>query len=187
MAIKWGFKMNLNRCVGCHGCEMACRNEHGLKVSRRKVRAVEENKLNNYVFFSMSCNHCENPVCIGTCPNHCFKKRRDGIVVLNTTNCNGCRNCLGICPYNAIHVNPGTGKIDKCNMCVDLIDQGVKPACVSACISNALDIVNILEPLKDHEQKWVSEIKFVNFTNPSVRFVPAKKTVCYMREGETLR
>lgn len=182
MAIKWGFKMDLNRCIGCHACEMACRNEHGLKVSRRKVRSVEETNLNHYVFFSMSCNHCENPVCIATCPNHCFKKRRDGIVILNTANCNRCMNCIGICPYDAIQINSETGNIDKCNMCAERIDQGLVPACVSACISKALTHVNLLTPLQNNEKKWISEIKLVNFTNPSVRFIPAKNTLCYLKE-----
>nr|WP_295971374.1 4Fe-4S dicluster domain-containing protein [uncultured Bacillus sp.] len=185
MNIKLGFKMNLHRCVGCHACELACKNEHGLKVSRRRVRSIEETKLNHLVFFSMSCNHCENPACIGVCPDHCFKKRRDGVVILDTTNCSGCMNCLGICPFDAVQLNPVTGKIDKCNMCADRMDQGLKPACVSACITNALEIQNMLEPMESNEQKWISEIKFVNFTNPSVRFVPPKKAVCYLREAIT--
>lgn len=187
MAIKLGFSMNLHRCIGCRACEMACQNEHGIKASRRKVRAVDETKLNNLVFFSMSCNHCENPACIAACPRHCFKKRRDGVVVLDTTNCNGCKNCLGICPFDAIHVSSETGKIDKCNMCADRLDQGMQPACVSACVTNALNIVNMLQPFKANERKWISEIKFVNFTNPSVRFVPAKKTVCFTRKGEIIK
>ena len=108
------------------------------------------------------------------------------MVILNTANCDGCRNCLGICPFDAIHISPETGKIDKCNMCADRLDQGMKPACVSACITNALDITNMLDPLKANERKWISEIKFVNFTSPSVRFVPQKETVCFKREGENI-
>lgn len=181
MAIQLGFKMNLNRCIGCRACEMACQNENGREVTRRKVHPLAGIESSNKAFFSMACNHCESPACIGACPNHCFKKRRDGIVILDSSNCNSCKKCLGSCPFDAISINPRTAKIDKCNMCVDRLERGLKPACVSACVTKSLDIINIQEPLKSNEEKWISNIQFVNFTNPSVRFVKAKEVVCYMR------
>lgn len=184
MAIQLGFKMNLGRCIGCRACEMACRNENGWELTRRKVRSLERSGSSSDIFFSMACNHCENPACIGSCPNHCFRKRRDGIVVLDSSRCNGCKKCLGTCPFDAISFNPATAKIDKCNMCVDRLEKGLKPACVSACVSKALSIINTYERLESNEEKWFSSIPFVNFTNPSVRFVKAKEVICYMRKDD---
>lgn len=184
MAMQLGFKMNLSRCVGCRACEMACRNENGRQVTRRRVRSLEETGSLKNIFFSMACNHCENPACIGSCPRNCFKKRRDGIVAFDSSNCNGCKKCLGSCPFDAISFNPGTAKIDKCNMCVDRLEKGLKPACVSACVSESLSIINIHDRLKSNEEKWISKIPFLNFTNPSVRFVNAKEVVCFMRRDD---
>lgn len=182
MFMQMGFRMDLRRCVGCHACEIACKNESQRMVRRRKVRSVKDDNLLNSSFFSMSCNHCENPVCISSCQNHCFKKRRDGIVVYDPTNCNSCKNCIGICPFEAISINPKTGKADKCNMCVDRLEKGLEPVCVSACSSKALQIVNLMEPLKENESHWITDISFANYTNPSVLFVKNRKVIRYMRK-----
>lgn len=180
MTIQLGFKINLKRCVGCRGCELACKNEHGLTGSNRRTINVLKDQMDTpFAFLSMACNHCESPACIGVCPMRCFKKRRDGIVVHNPEQCIGCKSCMGACPFNAPKYNEFTGKIDKCNLCVERLDVGLKPACVSACISEAIEVVDIHEPLQGNEQKWLAMIPMAKFTNPSIKLIAPQQPACH--------
>lgn len=174
--------MNLKRCIGCKGCEMACTNENRLGEVHRRTVSFIQNECIEYAFLSMSCNHCANPACIAVCPNHCFKKRRDGIVIHNPKDCTGCKSCIGACPFNAPKYNPTTKKIDKCNLCVDRLEKGLKPACVSACISEALQLVNIHDTTNSPAQEWIPGIKMAKLTNPSVTFIPPTQVNSYLRE-----
>ncbi|NMA67986.1 MAG: hypothetical protein GX958_01005 [Desulfitobacterium sp.] len=81
------FIFNPNRCLGCRACQAACSLNHNLPtgVFIRKVVPVEFERGGGIIkyYLSKSCNHCANPECFRLCPNHAFRKRRDGIVVYN--------------------------------------------------------------------------------------------------------
>ncbi|OEF95828.1 4Fe-4S dicluster domain-containing protein [Desulfuribacillus alkaliarsenatis] len=174
-----GFLMNLQKCIGCHGCEMACQNEHRLQDhKRRNVTSLGERE-NVIGFLSMSCNHCVNPACMAICPNKCFKKRRDGIVSHDASRCSGCKSCIGACPFNAPKFNALTGKIDKCNMCINRQQASLLPACVSACIPKALVHVDI-PSMENEYSKLPVGIKMAQFTEPSVRFILPEKPKRYL-------
>lgn len=183
-----GFKMNLQRCIGCRGCEMACRNENELtENNRRTVHTLNNPQDHVMVYLSMACNHCENPACITACPELYYKKRRDGIVVHDPTACIGCKSCIGACPFGAPKYNHITKKVDKCNMCVDRLEEGLHPACVSACMMGALKLTDLSKEKMATQDKWYSGIPMANFTNPSVRFViPKGQPTCHVREAETV-
>ncbi len=187
MTIQLGFKINLRKCVGCRGCEMACRNEYQIPHSRRKIRRIIDKENSLFAYLSMACNHCANPACATACPNHCFKKRRDGIVFHDPTNCTGCQACVGACPFNAPTYNPKTGKVDKCNLCIERLEIGLKPACVSACISESIELVDIIYDKEGAGSEWMCEIKISQYTKPSVRFVTSNSCAALVeREEEDL-
>lgn len=166
-----GFFMDLNRCIGCHSCEVACRVEHRLeKFRHRRVLTLANAKENVFAFLSMSCNHCQNPACLAVCPQKCFKKRRDGIVIHEPLKCNGCASCVGACPFGSPQINPQTGKVSKCNFCTQRLGQGLKPACVSACPTEALQIIDIKEALAAHYVQALPGLDMARITKPSVRF-----------------
>ncbi|WNF38241.1 4Fe-4S dicluster domain-containing protein [Bacillaceae bacterium IKA-2] len=188
MAIQLGFKVNIDNCIACRACELACKNEHQLSQGRRRtVRSFERKQQNlPIVQFSIGCNHCESPACIAVCPNHCFKKRRDGVVIHDPTECIGCQSCIGACPFQAPSFNEYTRKVDKCNLCSSRLDKGQNPACVSACITGALQLVNILKEDTSHSTtSWIDEIKMLQYTKPSLIIqLPKHKTKSYLRGNQ---
>jgi len=176
---QFGFVIDLSKCIGCRGCEMACQSEHHLfDTRRRKIIPLANHQESVFSYLSMSCNHCANPACISVCPNRCFQKRRDGIVLHNPQKCDGCKSCVGACPFGAPVYNQKTGKIDKCNLCIDRLDQGLEPTCISSCISKALQVINLSDS-DNNFSKAIPGIKMARFTNPSVRFILPTDTKCF--------
>jgi anaerobic dimethyl sulfoxide reductase subunit B len=99
---------------------------------------------------SMACNHCENPVCGTSCPVKAIWKRGDGIVLVDTDLCIGCRYCEWACPYSALRFNAATNTVSKCNFCWDAVDAGEPPACVAACPQRALDFGELADLRKKY-------------------------------------
>ena len=78
------------------------------------------------------------PACIAACPTGAITKRaEDGIVVVDASVCNGCRECADACPYGAPQFG-ADGKMQKCNLCLDRLQAGKEPACVATCPGEAL-------------------------------------------------
>jgi len=101
------------------------------------------------------CNHCDDPPCVKVCPTGSTWRRDDGVVMIDYHRCIGCRYCMAGCPYGSrsfnwknprtvlkkINVNYPTrtkGVVEKCNFCVERLDQGRVPACVEACPEKAM-------------------------------------------------
>lgn len=158
MAKQLGFCVEQNMCMGCKACQVACKDRSDLEVGQlwRKVTEVEGgsyeedgNALRHNVFSfwtTMSCNHCENPVCVEACPTGAmYEREEDGIVLVNKEECIGCGACAQACPYDAPVLIEEEKKMGKCDFCVDLIIQGKDPVCVGSCPVRALHYGEIEE------------------------------------------
>ncbi|MDT3697849.1 MAG: 4Fe-4S dicluster domain-containing protein [Thermincola sp.] len=177
-----GFLVDLSKCTGCHSCEFACKNENQLGDFRYR-RVMEFGPENILSFLSMACNHCANPECVRVCPNKCFNKRKDGIVFHDPTNCDSCSSCVSACPFKVPQINPYTKKVSKCNFCMSRIHQGLEPACVSACANEALQVINLSEPLPPQYIEVITCFPSVYLTKPSIRFILPKVTVSFWRNS----
>jgi Fe-S-cluster-containing dehydrogenase component len=134
---KWAMLIDTTKCVGCHSCRVACQNQNGLDV-KESFNRIEEQEFGvfpdfNRRFTPAQCQHCDNPPCIRVCPTGASYKRSDGIVSIDTNKCIGCKYCMVACPYNARVINIKEGYIHKCGFCLELIEDGQAPACVSTC------------------------------------------------------
>lgn len=152
MSKQLAFYFEQRYCTGCNTCQIACKDKNKLEVGE-KFRKVYEITGGDYIrkgnaiiqdiysfWISVSCNHCIDPICVKKCPTGALKKRfEDGIVIADKNKCIGCRSCVKSCPYEAIQYDRDTKKISKCDFCLDLIEEGKEPACVSACPMRALD------------------------------------------------
>ncbi len=149
--------IDLDRCIGCLSCEVACVQEKGLEkfgVRPMKVFRIEGlgHKPDGF-FLPMNCFHCEPAPCVMACPTSAMRKRaEDGIVYLEEMLCIGCKACIIACPYGAISFNPATMKVEKCDYCYKRVDRGLLPSCVSKCVTNCLYFVHVDDIPKDRHR-----------------------------------
>lgn len=149
---QYGMLIDVRRCIGCHACTVACKAEHDVPtgVNRGWVEYVEKGVFPdvNRSFLPRLCNHCSVPQCVSVCPTGAtYKRPEDGIVVIDSGVCIGCKYCIQACPYDARFLNPHTGFADKCDFCIHRVSQGLQPACVETCIGGA----RIFGDVSDHD------------------------------------
>jgi len=175
------FFFTADNCIGCHACEAACseKNENPAHIAFRSVGYVEGGSYPDYkrMNISMACNHCDDPVCLKGCPTRAYTKHVEyGAVLQDPETCFGCGYCTWVCPYNAPQLDPIKGQVSKCNMCVDRLEVGLKPACVSACLGNALDFGVVENIPENREEARVSIPGFPDpsITHPNIRFQQVK-------------
>ncbi len=176
-----GFYFNADNCIACHACEAACseKNDVPPHLAFRSVGFVEGGSYPDYrrINISMACNHCDNPVCLKGCPTRAYTKFAEyGAVLQDPDICFGCGYCTWVCPYNAPQLDPVKGQVTKCNMCVDRLEVGLKPACVAACLGKALDF-GVIENIPEGRVQAETEIPGfprTDITHPNIRFQQMK-------------
>lgn len=161
--VRLGLVIDLDTCVGCNACAVACKqwNTSGttgpltdFDPYGKDPTGVWFNRIRNYevgdypnsktVHFPMSCMHCEDAACVTVCPTGAsYKRKEDGIVLVDQDKCMGCNYCSWACPYGARELDREDGTMKKCTLCVDRIyDQNLpeeerQPACVMTCPAHA--------------------------------------------------
>jgi len=178
-----GFYFNADNCIACHACEAACseKNDNPAHIAFRSVGFVEGGTYPAYqrLNISMACNHCDDPVCLKGCPTRAYTKFAEyGAVLQDPDICFGCGYCTWVCPYNAPQLDPVKGQVSKCNMCVDRLEVGLKPACASACLGNALDF-GVIENIPENRSQAKTEIPGFprsDITHPNIRFQQTRTT-----------
>ncbi len=125
--VKFGYGLDLSRCIGCRRCVYACVKEnnqsranqiHWITVLRFKQGEKWADLENSEKYYSsklvpedgvfympVQCQQCENPPCVKACPTQATWKEPDGIVVIDYNWCIGCRYCMTACPYGARRFN----------------------------------------------------------------------------------
>ncbi len=135
--MKLGFLVDLNLCMGCKACEVACKVENEVPLSswRLRVKYIDIGSFPNTSreFTPLRCNHCESAPCERICPVSALHYLENGIVNIDSSRCIGCAGCMMACPYGAIYMDPETNTADKCTYCAHRIEGGLMPACVVAC------------------------------------------------------
>ncbi len=187
---QWAMIVDMKKCWEqqdkrqCRDCILACHKIHNVPDIPDQKREIKWIWLEEYKHafpdqaheyapekvkenpFMLLCNHCSNPPCVRVCPTKAtFKRKPDGIVMMDFHRCIGCRYCMAGCPYGARSFNWGDprpylkpedinmtyptrrkGVVEKCTFCYERIDEGLQPACVEACKVKALIFGDITNP-----------------------------------------
>ena len=149
---KLAMVIDLRRCNGCKACVTSCGHENNNEPNEHRTQVFQSNTEINgkqYVLnLPLLCNQCDNPVCTKVCPTGAtFKRKEDGIVVVDSTGCIDCDFCVYTCPYDGVRFkNRKTGTVDKCNFCIQRTSKGFLPACVETCTGGARVFGDLKDP-----------------------------------------
>src|SRR6478672_5635833 len=174
MAEPMGFYTDTTVCIGCKACEVACHQWNQLPATDggqrelsgnsydntrelsaldwRHVRFVEQFDLTDakrdggrWLMMSDTCKHCVQAGCLEVCPTGAIIRTEFDTVVIQSDVCNGCRDCIGACPFGVIEINPVSGTAQKCTLCYDRMKVGLEPACSKACPTDSIQFGPISE------------------------------------------
>ncbi|CAG0966485.1 nitrate reductase / nitrite oxidoreductase, beta subunit [Methanosarcinales archaeon] len=129
------------------------------------------------------CNHCSYPACLGACPRKAiYKRKEDGIVLIDQKRCRGYQECVRACPYKKSMFRTNTGKSEKCISCFPAVEQGKQTQCVQNCIGKIRLFGfknNWNEPKGDNPIDYLVHIKKIALplypqfgTQPNVYYIP---------------
>ncbi len=148
--MRYGFVIDHRRCIGCHACTVACKEENRVPLGafRTWVKYVERGAFpdTRRYFSVLRCNHCDAAPCVTICPTVALYRRADGIVDFDRDLCIGCKSCMQACPYDALYIDPETNTAAKCNYCAHRIEVGLEPACVIVCPEQAIIAGDLDDP-----------------------------------------
>lgn len=151
---QFGFYYDADNCIGCHSCQVACKDTNRLMVGENfrtvKTYCTGSGYTPGMYHISMACNHCAQPNCIPACPEGALVRNEEGLVVVDEQACTGCGDCLDACPYHAITMM-AEGIVGKCDGCIDLRAQGEQPACVATCPQRVLELGDIEDLGRRHQ------------------------------------
>ncbi len=147
--------IDLTRCIGCRGCQIACKEWNERKAKKTEMRGeytnppelnsetythikfVEQEKDNAPVwsFVKDQCLHCKDPACASACPVEALKKTEAGPVTYHFERCIGCRYCMLACPFYIpkYEWEKAAPWVQKCSFCSERIKADMIPSCIKTC------------------------------------------------------
>lgn len=150
--MRYAMAIEVNKCVGCADCVVACQTENNVPHGYSRDWIVERVSGSypdvSLHFESQRCNHCEDTPCVRTCPTGASFIDEGGIVKVTHDECIGCGSCIEACPYDARYFHPD-GYVDKCTFCDHRVKEGMDPACVSVCPTYCMHFGDLDDPDSD--------------------------------------
>jgi formate dehydrogenase iron-sulfur subunit len=177
--------VDLTRCIGCRGCQVACKewNECAARKTTfrgdysnpvrlnsdtyTRIRFSEKDDMNRPVwsFIKEQCLHCISPACTSVCPVSALTKTANGPVVYNYDRCIGCRYCMLACPFQipTFEWESPHPWVQKCSFCSERIKDGMIPACIKVCPTTTMFYGEYNEVLAEAKKRIAdSPAKYVN-------------------------
>lgn len=157
--------LDLDKCSACGACAVACMDQNDIDTQRceapfRIACTLEKQTKDGYryVYMATACMHCAEAPCVTACPCGCISKdAATGLTVYDNTACIGCHSCAMACPFAAPSFN-AQGKMQKCDGCIVRLQNGLEPACVRNCPTNALSCVSQEQFLQSRAEKSLKQL-----------------------------
>jgi formate dehydrogenase iron-sulfur subunit len=153
--------VDLTRCIGCRGCQVACKSWNEMSVVKTAVTGSFENPpamsehcytriryeegeaggVPVWNFVKEQCLHCKEPACASACPVGALVKTKSGAVTYDFDKCIGCRYCMVACPFDIPKYEWSKARqpwVKKCTFCAERQADNLPPACVKTCPTGAL-------------------------------------------------
>ena len=152
-----------SKCIGCRGCQVACKQWNQLPAGRtinrgtyqnppdlgpntwllvRIKEIVDEKEDPKWLFRKDGCMHCTEAICEKVCPAGARFRLESGAIGTDNEKCIGCQSCVSACPFSKPRYSAEANKAYKCNLCADRVQNNLLPACVKACPTGALTFGN---------------------------------------------
>lgn len=135
--------VNVDRCIGCHACEMACKVENDVALGSYWNRVLQVGPTGEYpsmhvYWLPVQCQQCEDAPCVHVCPaGASYRDSETGIVLVDKAKCIGCKYCMMACPYGVRSWNEEERVVEKCTLCSQRTAAGGLPKCVEDCCADA--------------------------------------------------
>lgn len=179
--------VDLDRCIGCYACEIACKQENDVNLGSywNKVDTIgpygEFPNVEMY-FLPLMCQHCSEPTCVAVCPTHAtYQREEDGLVLIDRDRCIGCQYCSMACPYGARTFNKKQKVVEKCTLCAHLQAVGEKPACVKCCSGSARIFGNADDPASEVSQALAAAGDDAVHSMPDVGNAPSVRYILHSK------
>lgn len=195
------FLIDTTKCTACRGCQVACKewknlppvatkqtgthqnppdlNPYNLKLVRFSEHMADDGVVSWY-FFPDQCRHCLDAPCqmVASDPEAIIQDKATGaILYTERTASEDFESIREACPYDIPRQDPKTGRLVKCDMCVDRVRANLLPMCVKSCAMGAMSFGEREEMLKKAEAR-LAEVKK---TAPAARLLdPESVSVIFL-------
>ena len=159
----YAMAIDLNKCIGCYNCQVACKDEHvgndfpGVAKSQPtfghfwlSISEKEQIWSSSHIkvtYMPQPCQHCDDAPCMKAAKNGAIYKRPDGIVILDPDKAAGQKELVASCPYGSIYWNEELNLPQKCTFCAHLVDDGwTEPRCVQSCPTSCMYFGDLDDP-----------------------------------------
>ena len=173
---RWKMALDVERCIGCHACSVACKDENKVPLGRfrTKVYYYDQGKFPKVTrnFLPTLCMQCEDTPCLKACTNDAIQRGADGIVRVIADKCDHLGACEAACPYGAIGCDDND-VADKCDFCSHRLDANMEPACVETCPADVFHFGDANDPSSPYSQFMVKNKGLTSVLKPEEKTIPS--------------
>jgi formate dehydrogenase iron-sulfur subunit len=119
--------------------------EQPIPLTGHEPNFQRESEGFRWLMASDVCKHCTHAACLDVCPTGAIFRTEFGTVVVQEDICNGCGYCVPACPYGVLDKREEDGRIFKCTLCYDRLQDGQEPACAKACPTDSIQFGDLDE------------------------------------------
>ena len=182
-----GVLVDLTKCIGCRGCQVACKGWNERPAGKTEMTGVytnppdlnancythirfheqDQDSLPVWTFVKDQCMHCKEPACASACPVGALVKTKEGAVAYDFDRCLGCRYCMIACPFRIPKYDWASTApwVQKCTFCSERIREGMIPSCIKTCPTTTMlygekeeIVAEAKKRISDHPGKYVNHI-----------------------------